>query len=142
MSEEFLSVEKVAARLGLHVRTVRAYVRQGRLKASRIGKQYRIAKADLDAFHQPVKPMQAVTPAKAGGSSEVTTVVQLDGIEPGIASKLTTLLIASCSSNKDDPLKQVSCRYLESSGRLRIIISGNVDSTAELLKIVQFMLAQ
>jgi excisionase family DNA binding protein len=30
----------------LHVRTVRKYVRDGRLKAVRIGKQYRIARDD------------------------------------------------------------------------------------------------
>jgi excisionase family DNA binding protein len=41
------SVEQVAERLGLHVRTVRSYVREGRLKAVRIGKQYRIAGEDL-----------------------------------------------------------------------------------------------
>ena len=44
------SVEQVAESLGLHVRTVRDYVRGGRLKAVRIGKQYRIARADLDAL--------------------------------------------------------------------------------------------
>jgi hypothetical protein len=32
------------------VKTVRNYVRDGRLKAVRIGKQYRIAREDLEAF--------------------------------------------------------------------------------------------
>ena len=44
MSEELYSVEQVAERLGLHVKTVRSYVREGRLKAVRIGKQYRIGR--------------------------------------------------------------------------------------------------
>ena len=43
VSQEMYSVEQVADLLGLHVRTVRGYVRDGRLKAVRIGKQYRIA---------------------------------------------------------------------------------------------------
>ena len=139
MTEEFLSVEKVADRLGLHVRTVRAYVRQGRLKASRIGKQYRIAKGDLDAFHQPVA---TAVPTGRQRSNEVMSVVQIDAIDPSLASRLTTMLIASCSGNKDDPLRQVSCRYVESLGRLKVIISGSVDSVIELTKVVQFMLAQ
>ncbi len=50
MTQELYSVEQVAERLGLHVRTVRNYVRDGRLKAVRIGKQYRIAREDLDAL--------------------------------------------------------------------------------------------
>lgn len=47
MTEEMYSVEQVAEQLGLHVRTVRGYIRSGRLKAVRIGKQYRIARSDL-----------------------------------------------------------------------------------------------
>ncbi|WP_141724717.1 helix-turn-helix domain-containing protein, partial [Streptomyces niveus] len=47
---ELYSVGEVAERLGLHVRTVRNYVRDGRLKAVRIGKQYRISRADFEAL--------------------------------------------------------------------------------------------
>ena len=50
MLQEMYSVDQVAAQLGLHVRTVRSYVRDGRLKAVRIGKQYRIAREDLEAL--------------------------------------------------------------------------------------------
>ncbi|HEX5997016.1 MAG TPA: helix-turn-helix domain-containing protein, partial [Jiangellales bacterium] len=61
MRPEMYSVEQVAHRLGLHVRTVRGYIRTGRLKAVRIGKQYRIAGADLDAltgWSQAAAPVQ------------------------------------------------------------------------------------
>ena len=50
MRQDLYSAEQVADRLGLHVRTVRNYVREGRLKAVRIGKQYRIAGEDLAAL--------------------------------------------------------------------------------------------
>ena len=45
-----LSVEQVAGILKLTVRTVRSYVRNGSLKATRIGKQYRVALGDLETF--------------------------------------------------------------------------------------------
>ena len=50
MSEQLLSPHQVADALGLHVRTVRNYVRDGRLPATRVGKQYRIAREDLEKF--------------------------------------------------------------------------------------------
>ncbi|MBN9569617.1 MAG: helix-turn-helix domain-containing protein, partial [Alphaproteobacteria bacterium] len=50
MTQDFYSVEQVAERLGLHVKTVRSYIREGKLNAVRIGKQYRIAHADLAAL--------------------------------------------------------------------------------------------
>jgi excisionase family DNA binding protein len=40
MSQQLHSIEEVAKLLGLHVRTVRNYVREGRLKAIRIGKLF------------------------------------------------------------------------------------------------------
>ena len=58
-TQDLYSVEQVAAQLGLHVRTVRNYVRDGRLKGVRIGKQYRIAREDLEALtgHRPAAPV-------------------------------------------------------------------------------------
>ena len=53
MSQELYSAEQIADLLNLHVRTVRNYVREGRLKAVRIGKQYRIAREDQPAGGQP-----------------------------------------------------------------------------------------
>ncbi|MEU8263779.1 helix-turn-helix domain-containing protein [Micromonospora sp. NPDC048999] len=38
----YRSLDQVAGLLGLHVRTVRGYVRDGRLRAARVGRQYRI----------------------------------------------------------------------------------------------------
>jgi excisionase family DNA binding protein len=45
-----LTVRQVADLLGLHIKTVRGYVRDGRLKATRIGTSYRITRTDLAAF--------------------------------------------------------------------------------------------
>ena len=68
MNQQLYSVEQVAESLGLHVRTVRNYVRDGRLKAVRIGKQYRIARADLDALTGQ-KAAAAGSRNRAGSSS-------------------------------------------------------------------------
>jgi excisionase family DNA binding protein len=45
-----LSVDEVAQTLGLHVRTIRRYLREGRLKGFKVGKSYRIASQDLAAL--------------------------------------------------------------------------------------------
>ena len=68
MTDEWFSVDQVAQRLGLHVRTVRNYVRDGRLKAVRIGKQYRIARSDLEELTGRALPvLWRRTPGAAGG---------------------------------------------------------------------------
>ncbi|HXF81319.1 MAG TPA: helix-turn-helix domain-containing protein [bacterium] len=59
---ELLTVEQVAAYLQLNRLTVYRYIREGRLPAIKLGKAYRIRKADVEAFleSQTVRgPVQA-----------------------------------------------------------------------------------
>lgn len=47
---EFLTVEEIANRLRVHEDTVLRWIRAGRLKAYKIGRDYRIEKADYEEF--------------------------------------------------------------------------------------------
>jgi len=47
---DLMTVEQVAAYLQLNKLTVYRYIREGRIPAARLGKAYRIRKADVDAF--------------------------------------------------------------------------------------------
>ena len=46
----FYTVEQVAELLQVHWQTVLNYIKNGKLKALRLGKGYRITKDDLDKF--------------------------------------------------------------------------------------------
>src|SRR5690349_11224924 len=94
MAQELYSVEQVAERLGLHVRTVRNYVRDGRLKAVRIGKQYRIAHADLQAF---TGGGDSEAGTAGGPSVEVSTVVAIDDVGRAAADRVSNTVIAAAA---------------------------------------------
>ncbi|MET7666757.1 helix-turn-helix domain-containing protein [Micromonospora luteifusca] len=136
MKEEMYSVEQVADRLGLHVRTVRGYIRSGRLRAVRIGKQYRIAASDLDALTG-----QAPAAATVGGQAEVSSIVQIDGVDRIAADRLGTLVLASANTSHDpaNPLR-VQTVHDEERNRMKIIILGDPASTAELLHLLDAVL--
>src|SRR5215510_13765879 len=101
------SVDQVAAQLGLHVRTVRNYVRSGRLKAVRIGKQYRIAREHLEALTGRSMPATAATVDTPQSRADVSTIVDLDGLDEERASRLTTGLMAAVKGRPkdDEPLR-------------------------------------
>lgn len=54
IGEKLLTVEQVAAQLGFSIETVRRYIKWGvggkKLKAVKIGRQYRVKAEDLSAF--------------------------------------------------------------------------------------------
>src|ERR1041384_989486 len=100
MEQTLYSVDQVAARLGLHVRTVRNYVRSGRLKAVRIGKQYRIAREDLEALTGRPEPAP-VLESGLPGHVEVSSIVQIEAISSEAANRVTNALMAATNGRRD-----------------------------------------
>jgi excisionase family DNA binding protein len=79
-----------AERLGLHVKTVRNYVREGRLKAVRIGKQYRISGDDLAALTGRPTASFRPEPVSRSRHVEVSSIVEIDAVSPETANRLST----------------------------------------------------
>ncbi|MFF2083445.1 helix-turn-helix domain-containing protein [Nocardia sp. NPDC058176] len=132
MTDRFYSVEQVAELLGLHVRTVRSYVRDGKLPAARIGKQYRIAHDDLEAF----TGLPITTPAAPGGTrhAEASCIVEIDDIDRTMADRITTLLTATATTRgPGGQALRVETSYDPARARLKVIVLGGLADTARLL---------
>jgi excisionase family DNA binding protein len=128
--KEWYALEEVADRLGLHVRTVRNYVRDGRLGAVRIGKQYRVSRADLHALTGG-----SARPDDAGGPRriEVTSVLDVEGIG-GAAGERLAALVAGLPKGPLAP--HVDVVHEPERDRLKVIVVGSVEASVELLKFV------
>ena len=48
--QDFLSIQDVARRMGVHQKTVRAYIASGQLKAKKLGRLYKISVKDYEEF--------------------------------------------------------------------------------------------
>jgi excisionase family DNA binding protein len=141
MSQDLFSVFDIATRLNLHVKTVRNYVREGRLKATRIGKQYRIARADLEAFTGHPLPPSDSEIARRQRHVEVSSVVQIDAISPEGSVQLENSLAAFVSgrTSPQEPLR-VDTIYDRHTGHLKIILLGSANDTGSALRLVTAVL--
>ncbi|WP_410621202.1 helix-turn-helix domain-containing protein [Amycolatopsis sp. cmx-8-4] len=127
MAQEVYSVEQVATQLGLHVRTVRNYVRDGRLKAVRIGKQYRITAADLAAF----TGLPAAAPAVK--KADLSGVVEIEDVDRATADRIATLVHASLQGPQS---LRVETIYDKEKSLLKLIVLGDLAAGADLLRMV------
>ena len=135
MSDDFYTLEQVAEHLGLHVRTVRAYVRDGRLKAVRIGKQYRVSPADLAALTGALP--------KRLRHAEVSSIVEVDAVPRALADRISTTLLASAKSRDEgDERLRIDTLYDEERASLKVIVTGGIATTASLLKFIDLLLKQ
>jgi excisionase family DNA binding protein len=132
MDDRMYSAEEVADLLGLHVRTVRGYIRSGRLRATRIGKQYRIARADLEELTGPPEP------AGQSARAEVSSIVQIDDVDRRTADRLSTLVMGMAQADAG-PLRIQVVQEGERR-RMKIVILGGAADTAELLRLIDALL--
>ncbi|WP_380281590.1 helix-turn-helix domain-containing protein [Kitasatospora purpeofusca] len=138
---EYYSVEQVAELLGLHVRTVRGYVRDGRLRGVRIGKQYRIARRDFEAFTgAPAgaeEPAEPAAPVPGPLHSEASAVVQIDAIGVREAARLSNTLLAVVAGPREGPVPlRIETLHNEERSTLKVIVLGAPADTAELLLLI------
>ena len=135
---DFYSVQQVAERLGLQAKTVRGYVREGKLKAVRIGKQYRIASTDLAGLTgQAVAAVQPAPPTETSSHADVSSVVQIDLIGFDAAGRITTALMASTNGPRGDrPPLRIDTIYDRERWRLKIILTGDIETTSSLLRFI------
>lgn len=132
MSVAVYSAEQVADILGLHVRTVRGYVRDGRLPAVRMGKQYRITEQDLQAFAGVVTDEPASSP-----HAHVSTVVHIDNADRLTMDRVTTHLAAAAISNSNRPGQlHIHSTYDESACRLTVFVVGDPESTTAVIGLI------
>jgi excisionase family DNA binding protein len=134
MNQDLYSVEQVADKLGLHVKTVRNYVREGRLKAVRIGKQYRISGQDLAALTgRPIASFRP-EPVRRSRHIEVSSIVEIDAISPEMANRLTVSMMATAKGVR------VEAIYNRERGHMKIILVGTMDQNASYFKFINAIL--
>ena len=134
MRQDLYSVEQVAELLNLHVKTVRNYVREGRLKAIRIGKQYRISGEDLAVMTgRPIASFRP-EPVRRTRHVEVSSIVEIDAISPETSNRLANALMAGA---KDIRIEAI---YDAPRGRMKIILVGSMEQNAIYFKFISTIL--
>jgi excisionase family DNA binding protein len=132
------SLEQVADRLGLQVRTVRGYVRSGRLKAIRIGKQYRVTREALEDLTGPTPERDA---APRHRHVEVSSVVQVDAVSQDTARRLTNHVVGAAKAPRTDSSSlRVETIYDQERAQLKVIVIGSLAAAADMFRLLGVLL--
>lgn len=133
---EFVTVAAAAKRLQLHPKTVLRSIKDGRLRATRIGKAYRIMRSDLDAFAGVPEP--AISPADR---ATVTAIVDVPGVGHDIARQWAMKIPAALKGRDvgDVPMR-ADVIYDAERSHLKVVLVGPPDDTAKLLGAIRIWL--
>lgn len=136
MSEEIYTVERAAERLKLHPKTVLRLVREGRLRATRVGRAYRILRSDLEA-------LAGMRPTRDGAAlrAQVTSILEIDGLDLDPALRIANHLQAALLADQARPAAtQLNTAYDPERRHLKVVAIGAPADVAALLGLVQLHL--
>jgi excisionase family DNA binding protein len=137
---QLYTVERVAELLTLHVKTVRGYVRSGRLKAKRIGKQYRITRRDLEEF-TGTAAIDVPPPVARERYVIASTIIDADAVSPDIADRISTMVMAGLNAKRSQgEAPRVDVVYYPERAKLRVTITASPDVAAGLMRVVNTLL--
>jgi excisionase family DNA binding protein len=133
MSESLVTVEQAAEQLNLHPKTVLRYIREGRLPATRVGKSYRIVRANLDAF-AGIASGRAETAAGA----RATCIVDIPMSSVDGAERIATFLhAAALSGDAETPPLHLETAFDPLAGVMKLVVIGSPSDVARLLELMQ-----
>lgn len=130
MTQELLTVDAAAEALKLHPKTVLRFIREGKLKATKVGRAFRIARKDVNAL----AGLDEIEP-QTGAAARTTAIVDIDDLTIDEAQRIITLLQASISGPKPHPI-DLQTAYDRHNRSLKIIIIATPGDAGALLSLL------
>lgn len=137
--KRYYTVEQVAELLTMHPKTIQRYIREGKLKAKKVGKSWRIYEQDLREYMKgsDVDDDNLLKPEKKVLASSVIDIKVINREE---ASDIEKYLVAAMNSKpKEFGETTMHTQYLEHEKKLRVALWGNIlfmQKIFELLYVV------
>ncbi len=141
------TVQELAKILSLHPKTVQRFIREGKIKATKIGREWRVQKEDLRDFaHAELSTTPADEPratTRLADRVQVTAVIELDEGHSTEVSRISNSLIAALNS-KDPRFGEAryDLVYHPEIRKARFVISGTPLLIRTVLELVDVLLQQ
>lgn len=159
MEDQFYTINKIAEILGMHHKTIRKFITEGKLPASKVGKQWRISEHDLSIFMEKnnvntsdkkiseESNIDFVTNGEVKDNIQqrinVSTVVDINDMDKEEYFRISNTLIAvmNCKDSKMGK-STINMKYDEKVRRLRVLLWGNISFIEEMLSTISMLLGR
>lgn len=151
MEDKFYTIDKIAEMLGMHHKTIRKFITEGKLRANKVGKQWRISSHDLSLFMEDnsvtIKKKNdlenEIIEFKVGNENSkihkinISTVIDIMEIDDEDYRRISNTLLALMNS-KDSKMSNsnLNLKYYEKERNLKILLWGNLEFSKEMLDFI------
>lgn len=155
MENKFYTIDQVAEILGIHHKTVRKFIKEGKLNANKLGKQWRISPLDLERFtkvedsidesesisyDEEIELSNNALNFEVKNEIKVSSVIDLEGIDSDEYSRISNMLLAVMNCKNDSLQKNtINIKYSKNVNRLRVMLWANINTTKEVLDVIEML---
>ena len=146
MEEKFYTIDQIAEILGMHHKTIRKFITEGKLRANKVGKQWRISGHDLSLFMEDnnvnIKNNNKLESEKIEFSTgdvdsnnktskiNVSTVIDINEVDIDEHKRISNMLLALMNS-KDSKIRNstINIKYYKNNKNLKVMLWGDIEFT-------------
>lgn len=143
MEKKFYTVDQVSQMLNIHPKTVRKYIREGDLRATKVGKQWRITGHDLSLFTEVgenaiFQDNDEISNCLSNPQRiSVSAVIEILVRDRDEVDRISSTLLAIMNS-KDAAYgkSSIKTQFIEKENKLRVMLWGTVHFVETLLSCI------
>ena len=156
MEDKFYTVDQIAEILGMHHKTIRKFITEGKLRANKVGKQWRISGHDLSNFMENnnvkiINKTEVDNEKIEFSTSEIdisdrlnkiniSTVVDINEINMDEYRRISNMLLAVLNS-RDSKLSNstINIKYYQKENNLKLMLWGDIEFIKEMLDFISIL---
>ena len=153
MEEKFYTIDQISEILGMHHRTIRKFITEGKLRANKVGKQWRISGHDLSLFMEDnnvnIKSNNKLENEKIEFSTgdidsnnktnkiNISTVIDINEVDMDEHKRISNMLLALMNS-KDSKISNstINIKYYKNDKNLKVMLWGDIEFTNVMLDFI------
>lgn len=143
MNKEYYTVEQISNMLDIHPKTIQRYIREGKLRASKVGKSWRISGHDLSVFVESDSNKEFNTEKQSIHSALASSVIDIIVYGKEDAIRIMNTLSGALNSK---PLEygrsSMQSQYIECENMIRVTLWGDIRFMAVMMDTISILIEQ
>jgi len=135
MDKDYRTVEQISELLNIHPKTIQRYIREGKLRAIKVGKSWRVSGHDLSVFMEG-NNVNSVN-SKAERTITASSVIDIPTNSKEDAMRVVNLLTAAFNAKPPELSKtSMQSQYIEHENMVRIMLWGDIRFLSAIAEMI------
>lgn len=134
--KDYYTVEHISEMLGIHPKTIQRYIREGKLRAVKIGKSWRVTGHDLSVF---AEGSGGEEPALGSQTARAVTASAVIDITAGKQEAIRVMNSLTAALNAKPPeygRSTMQSQYIERESTVRVTLWGDIRFMAVMIDTI------